>query len=173
MPLSKQQRRLNKLLLYIASNKAQPIAIQLAQKPAQTSYATIAANNSNQAWTTVQPIFNLNLKNQLTIPRGTKREISSAFYTLKIGHGYFNSYLKRFKRRECDLCKCVRPQTAEHLLLYCGFYSVERNKLKKTLGQKILKLPLLLHTTSGIDATLAFITSTRIGTRKWQLGQEG
>ena len=37
-----------------AAFKAQPTT-QLAQKPAQTSYAAIAANNSNQAWTTVQP----------------------------------------------------------------------------------------------------------------------
>lgn len=37
-----------------AASKAQPTA-QLAQKPAPTSYAAIAANNSNQAWTTVQP----------------------------------------------------------------------------------------------------------------------
>ncbi|EUC28431.1 hypothetical protein COCCADRAFT_52389, partial [Bipolaris zeicola 26-R-13] len=52
-------------------------------------------------------------------PRGTKRDISSSFYSLKIGHGYFNSYLKRVKKRECELCRCGRPQTADHLLLYC------------------------------------------------------
>ena len=36
-----------------AASKAQTTA-QLAQKPAPTSYAAMAANNSNQAWTTVQ-----------------------------------------------------------------------------------------------------------------------
>ena len=52
---SQQATKTLKQATTIASNKAQPIAIQVAQKPAQTSYATIAANNSNQAWTTVQP----------------------------------------------------------------------------------------------------------------------
>ncbi|ENH99904.1 hypothetical protein COCC4DRAFT_90470, partial [Bipolaris maydis ATCC 48331] len=53
------------------------------------------------------------------IPRGIKRDILSAFYSLKIGHGYLNAYLKRLNRRDSDLCSCGRPQTAEHLLLYC------------------------------------------------------
>ncbi|EUC39657.1 hypothetical protein COCMIDRAFT_110927, partial [Bipolaris oryzae ATCC 44560] len=68
------------------------------------------------------------------ISRGTKTDILSSIYSLKIGHGYFNAYLKRFKRRERELCRCGRLQTAEHLLLYCGFYSAERNQLKKTLN---------------------------------------
>ena len=116
--------------------------------------------------------FKLKLRQKLAIPRGTKRDISSAFYALKIGHGYLNAYLKRVNRRDSNLCSCGRPQTAEHILLYCRYYNAERNQLKKTLDQKLIKIPLLLHTTGGIEATLAFITSTRVATRKWHLGQE-
>lgn len=147
--------------------------IKLLQRASQAEEWRKYRGKAREKKTSYGAIFDLKIKNQLAIPRDTKRDISSSFYSLKIGHGYFNAYLKRFKRRECELCRCGRPQTAEHLLLYCGFYSVERNQLKKTLNQKVLKLPLLLHTTSGIEATLAFITSTRIGTRKWHLGQEG
>ena len=34
-------------------------------------------------------------------------------------------------------------------------------------------LPLLLHTTSGIEATLAFLRETGIATRKWHLERSG
>ncbi|KAH7562166.1 hypothetical protein BM1_01686 [Bipolaris maydis] len=52
---SQQATKTLKQATIAASNKAQPIAAQPTQKPAQSSYAAIAANNSNQAWTTVQP----------------------------------------------------------------------------------------------------------------------
>ncbi|KAI1685419.1 hypothetical protein KJE20_05703 [Pyrenophora tritici-repentis] len=38
-------------------------------------------------------------------------------YSLKLGHGYFNSYLKRFKKRDSNRCTCQNIQTPEHLLL--------------------------------------------------------
>ncbi|KAF7567695.1 hypothetical protein PtrM4_142860 [Pyrenophora tritici-repentis] len=51
-------------------------------------------------------IFKLNTHTTIKVPKGTPREISSAFYSLKLGHGYFNSYLKRFNKRDCNLsCK--------------------------------------------------------------------
>ncbi|EMD58184.1 hypothetical protein COCSADRAFT_165836 [Bipolaris sorokiniana ND90Pr] len=51
---SQQAAKTLKQATTAASNKAQPAA-QLTQKPTQTTYAAIAANNSNQAWITVQP----------------------------------------------------------------------------------------------------------------------
>ena len=51
---SQQATKTLKQATIAASNKAQPAA-QLTQKPTQTSYAAIAANNANQAWTTIQP----------------------------------------------------------------------------------------------------------------------
>ncbi|KAF7564345.1 uncharacterized protein PtrM4_152490 [Pyrenophora tritici-repentis] len=104
-------------------------------------------------------------------PEGTPREISSAFYSLKLGHGYFNSYLKRFNKRDCNLCICYKPQTPQHLLLDCKQYKTHRNTLKEAIPHRPITLPLLLQTKTGIKATLAFIASTRIGTRKWHLGQ--
>jgi len=115
--------------------------------------------------------FLLKLSKTIQAPRETKREITSAFYSLKLGHGYFNSYLKRFKKRDSSLCRCGSPQTPKHLLLSCRLYKKERKSLQECLQHRIT-LPLLLHTRAGIEATIAFIESTRIGTRQWHLGQE-
>ena len=116
-------------------------------------------------------IFKLNTHTTIKVPKGTPREISSAFYSLKLGHGYFNSYLKRFNKRDCNLCICYKPQTPQHLLLDCKQYKTHRNTLKESIPHRPITLPLLLQTKTGIKATLAFIASTGIGTRKWHLGQ--
>jgi ribonuclease HI len=116
--------------------------------------------------------FPLTFSKTIQIPRGTPRKISSAFFSLKLGHGYFNAYLERAKKRDSNLCSCGRAQTPEHLLLYCWHYNTERQELKAALHQSRLTIQLLLHTTKGREATLAFITRTRVGTRGWHLGQE-
>lgn len=56
------------------------------------------------------------LHSKIQLPRGTKRELVSAFFQLKIGHGYLKSYLHRFNHSTDD--KCQR-ETPEHLLLSC------------------------------------------------------
>ncbi|KAF7568860.1 hypothetical protein PtrM4_112750 [Pyrenophora tritici-repentis] len=115
--------------------------------------------------------YPLKISKTIQMPQNTKRVTSSAFYSLKLGHGYFNSYLKRFKKRDSNRCTCQNIQTPEHLLLYCHLYKDHRKTLLQTIKHRPVTLPLLLHTSIGIEATLAFITSTRIGTRKWYLGQ--
>ncbi|KAF1358303.1 hypothetical protein EJ07DRAFT_180007 [Lizonia empirigonia] len=55
--------------------------------------------------------------------------------------------------------------------LSADMYKQDRKILQKYMRESRLTLPLLLHTTQGIKATLAFITSTKIGTRKWHLNQ--
>ncbi|EOA84456.1 uncharacterized protein SETTUDRAFT_111887, partial [Exserohilum turcica Et28A] len=42
--------------------------------------------------------------------------------------------------------------------------------LKATLRENYLTIQLLLHTSKGREATLAFIAKTRVGTRGWHLG---
>ncbi|KAH7563628.1 hypothetical protein BM1_00675 [Bipolaris maydis] len=77
--------------------------IKLLQRASQAEEWRKYREKVREKKTSYGAIFDLKLKNQLAIPRGTKRDILSSFYSLKIGHGYFNSYLKRVKRRECDL----------------------------------------------------------------------
>lgn len=108
---------------------------------------------------------------KLCIPQGTKREIASAFYQLKTGHGYNKSYLHRIGKSETNCCSCGAVQTPEHLLLSCRRYSEARRALMKELDTNRLTLPLLLHSKQGIAATLSFLDRTRVATRKWHLGQ--
>ena len=111
------------------------------------------------------------IRKRLRIPPGTKRETACAFYRLKMGHGYTKSYLHRMGRSESDKCSCGALQSPQHLLLSCRKYSRERHCLREEGETRRLSLPLLLHTTKGIAATLSFLSQTGIGTRKWHLGQ--
>jgi ribonuclease HI len=105
----------------------------------------------------------------LSVPKGAKREQISSFYQLKLGHGYLKSYLHRLGLASNDTCSCGGRETPEHLLLSCGTTSIERRGLKAELGGLELSLPLLLHTKSGTEKTLAFLKKTGIVTRKWHL----
>jgi hypothetical protein len=48
---------------------------------------------------------------KLIIPMGTKREIASAFYQLKIGHGYNKVYLHCIDKVDSPNCSCGAKQT--------------------------------------------------------------
>jgi hypothetical protein len=101
---------------------------------------------------------------------GTKREIAGAFYQLKIGYGYNKAYLHCIDKVDSPNCSCGAKQTLEHLLLSSRWYNSDRQILRQDLNNSPLTFPLLLHTTRGIEATLAHIFCTRVGTRKWYLG---
>jgi hypothetical protein len=96
-----------------------------------------------------------------------KRAITSAYYQLKIGHGYLKSYLHRINKSTTDKCRCRRPETAEHLLLVCKDYSQQRRILKKSI-----KGPFTFTTlfqTQNTTHLLKYLENTRIGTRTWHL----
>lgn len=128
----------------------------------QMKHASSSASYSN--------LYLLQIRKKLWTPRGTKKEICSAFFQLKLGHGYFKSYLKRIGKRNNDECLCGGHQTPRHLLLECRRYRTERNNVKDKMCSDRLTLPLLLHTNKGVEATLEYIKKTKICTRKWYLG---
>jgi ribonuclease HI len=120
---------------------------------------------------TYAKVFKWKFRKRLAIPPGTKRELTSTFYQLKLGHCYAKAYLARFGKADSDRCSCGAVQTREHLLLSCKWYRLERRELQNDIGEKELTLRLLLQTKKGIAATLCFLEKTKIATRKWQLGQ--
>ena len=99
------------------------------------------------------------------LPRGTKREIASSFFQLKLGHGYFKSYLAKLGYSKNDRCSCGGKETPEHLLLSCRELRVQQRELYEGLGCRA-SLRVLLHTKVGVEKTLEFIKKTKVATRK-------
>ena len=62
------------------------------------------------------------MKNQ-PLARGTKQDFSTIIQ-LKLGHGYFKSYLKRLPKYQNDFCfpACRRTQDLRHLIMDCKVY---------------------------------------------------
>ncbi len=99
----------------------------------------------------------------------------STFIQLKMGHGYFKSYLHRLSEDNSNKCYgiCKARQTPEHLLLNCKHYRAEQLQLKAKAQFKNTNTILTLFITKiGRIAMLEYLKSTRIATRKWLLGTE-
>ncbi|KAF1980552.1 hypothetical protein K402DRAFT_428690, partial [Aulographum hederae CBS 113979] len=109
-------------------------------------------------------------KNKILIPKNIKRSTASAYFQLKIGHGYNRQYLERFHKMDSPLCSCGSIQSPEHLILSCKWYRKERKKLKEALNVSTLSLRRLLCTKTGIEAIIAYIDQTKISTRTWHMG---
>lgn len=123
-----------------------------------------ALNKSNYL-TNYPPI----ISKQLKIPPGISKKVSSSFFQLKTGHGYFNHYLYRFNLRKWPLCSCGEIQTPRHLILYCIWYKEIRKEAFKDIKAKPPKLPFLFLTQEGRLALLQFIKTTHISSRTWIL----
>ena len=92
---------------------------------------------------------------------------------LRLGHGYFNSYLSRLDENVSDSCSCEKrtppPETPEHLILYCSKYQQHRQILKPVAQQ--FHLPDVLGSKAGLLALGEFVRMSWAGTRRGHLGQ--
>jgi ribonuclease HI len=109
-------------------------------------------------------------RRKFTLPPAQRKALS-AFFQLKLGHGYFGSYKRRINSEYHGLCSCGKYQSPSHLLLSCPLYKTERDQLKKKLDGKPFTLPILLNTDCTAAFTLSFLSSTGISTRRWLLEQ--
>src|ERR1700727_350455 len=116
-------------------------------------------------------IFPWKIQAKIQLPSGTKRELASAYYQLKLGHGYFKAYLNRLGHTANDKCKCGKKETLEHLLLSYSLYSVARQQLRAKMNNARLDLIALLYTKLGIKKTIGFLKETGIATRRWHLAR--
>lgn len=119
-------------------------------------------------------IYKSELSKRIKIPRQIKKNIASSFFQLKVGHGYFKSYMFRIKHVSSNTCSCNETaiQTPRHLLLECSRYKNERKKMISEMEIRQPTMALLLHTKKGIDTTIKFIEETKIATRKWYYEKE-
>ena len=135
----------------------------------------IAYSNTHKThgFTSYNKAFVLAPKSKIALDSDSNydKSTTSAFYQMKLEHGYNKVYLKRLGHVENDLCECGGKETSEHLLLYCSLYNKERNKLKDQMKVRFLTKKLLLNTQAGIKATLAFIKATGVCTRRWHLSR--
>jgi hypothetical protein len=74
-------------------------------------------------------------RKKLSVPTGTRREIASAFYQLKIGHGYNKAYLFRMGKADSPLCSCGVKQSPDHLLLSCKWFNKDCRILRQRTEQ--------------------------------------
>jgi hypothetical protein len=105
----------------------------------------------------------------LNLQLKTARIIWSSYMQLKLGHGYFKSYLKRLPDYDSDRCDCDNRsiQSPAHLLLSCSKYAAEYSKIKEKLQVSDLSLKLLLTTRDGILALFDFLKDSEIARRNW------
>src|SRR4030095_1251827 len=96
----------------------------------------------------------------------TSRIVWSTYIQLKLGHGYFKSYLKRLPDFDSDKCDCNNQNTESpaHLLLECSKYQTARLKLRERLKIN-LSLKNLLTTKAGISAVCDFLIETKMARR--------
>ena len=96
-----------------------------------------------------------------------KKQIFSSFFQLKIGHGYFKSYLNRASDSYPNVCFIYNiKENPEHLLLHCKRYSSIRNKLKKKKQLNQLSLKILFSLKQEQDFLLKYIEQTGIAIKK-------
>ena len=97
----------------------------------------------------------------------TDTTTASTIHQLRLGHGYFKSYLIRLPTYDSTKCHCSEPQqTAKHLLLGCPLYKEERERAGI---QRDATVQGLLFTQRGTAALIDFIQETGVATRKWLL----
>jgi len=103
--------------------------------------------------------------------KASSRATTSAFFQLKLGHGYNASYFHRFKILEASHCfyGCSSYQTPSHLLLDCSNNLEARKKLLQELEHQRPTLNQLFSTAKGRRLILDLIKATRISTRSWFL----
>ena len=59
----------------------------------------------------------------------TNQMTASTIHQLRLGHGYFRSFLIRLPKYNSSRCHCSKPvQTPKHLLLGCPLYREERER---------------------------------------------
>src|SRR5436189_815989 len=96
-----------------------------------------------------------------------KKQIWSTYIQLKLGHGYFKSYLNRLPNYDTNICQfCNTKESPEHLLLFCRRYSQIRSKIKKEKQLNQLSSKILFDTIWGQDFLFEFLKETGIATRK-------
>jgi hypothetical protein len=106
----------------------------------------------------------------------TDRRTWTAYIQLKLGHGYFRSYLYRLSKSETNRCtgNCRGIQSPIHLYLSCQHYRAEQKELKNKLeGVSSQNITLAdIYSEKNREVVYNYLKKTRIATKEWLQGQE-
>ncbi|KKA16684.1 hypothetical protein T310_9703, partial [Rasamsonia emersonii CBS 393.64] len=105
-------------------------------------------------------------------PLKLTKQLWSSIIQLKLGHGYFRSYLVRlpaYNSGTCNLCQTNQEQTPYHLLFHCPAYRDIRYRAFSRVDRKDYNL-FYLFSKDGQESLVEFLKETKIATRKWHIG---
>ena len=89
------------------------------------------------------------------------RYTATTIAQLRTGHCGLNLFLHRFGLAKSPYCKCgYGKENAEHYLLECKNYRVQRKKLRQDVGTGNMKMGILLGDPSMIQYTVAYVKAT-------------
>ncbi|PQE15322.1 hypothetical protein CJF31_00010680 [Rutstroemia sp. NJR-2017a BVV2] len=91
---------------------------------------------------------------------------------LKIRYSYLKSYLYLLGYTNINKYIYKVKEISEYLLLSYSHFSLARSKLKDKLVTNYLLLLFLFNTTSGIEASIVYLSKTKICIRKYYLARE-
>jgi ribonuclease HI len=105
-----------------------------------------------------------------------EKRIWSTYIQLKMGHGYFNSYLINIpnsgtREKQC-FCHRFSIQNPTHLILECKEYATERKEMFEKLTNCQKTFSFLFNTEIGRERLFQYIRKTNIATREWHLNRE-
>ena len=112
-----------------------------------------------------QPKWKSNLPKQLL------KQLISTISQLKLGHGYFRSYLYRF-RSEYQSDQCLNYHTREtpaHLVLSCSRTSEIRQEVKLKYKLDLLNWKFVCQTELGLKFLVDYLKASKVATRHWLL----
>ena len=138
---------------------------QAGQREWQHVWRTCTTGSSYTTIAKRQPLWGPTWKPTKLI--STKQTTASTIHQLRLGHGYFKSYLVRLPNNNSTRCQCSEPrQTVKHLLLGCPHYSRERERAGIQRDQTVQSL---LFTQKGTDILTTYIQETGVATSQWLL----
>ncbi|PQE02919.1 hypothetical protein CJF31_00002733 [Rutstroemia sp. NJR-2017a BVV2] len=91
---------------------------------------------------------------------------------MKIRYSYLKSYLYLLEYTSTNKYICGTKEISEYLFLNCSYFSLIRSKLKDKLVINYLLLLFLLNIISGIEASIVYLSKTKIGIQKYYLARE-
>ena len=98
-----------------------------------------------------------------TYKKTVKKKVWSAFMQLKIGHGYFKSYLARLPAYTTNRCFiCGTKENPEHLILHCKATQAIREELKKEFNIREFSLKNLFNIKNSQEFLFKFIEKIKI-----------